>query len=82
LAIIVVITELTDSTESQFLNPLMHKVAKMGLSDRSPWRQNTRSPAFARDGRPYWPSRKTVIPSGIGLAAVLGVGQLSWLVKL
>jgi len=42
----------------------------------------TRSPAVARDGRPYWPSRKTVIPSGIDLAAVLGVGQLSWLVKL
>jgi len=42
----------------------------------------TRSPAVARDGRPYWPSRKTVIPSGFGLAAVLGVGKLSWLVKL
>jgi len=41
----------------------------------------TRSPAVAREGRPYWPSRKTVIPPGIGLAAVLGVGQLSWLVK-
>jgi len=39
--------------------------------------KQTRSPAVARDGRPYWPSRKTVIPSGIGLAAVLGVGQLS-----
>jgi len=42
----------------------------------------TRSPAVARDGRPYWPSRKTVILSGIGLAAVLGVGHcpdwLSW----
>jgi len=36
----------------------------------------TRSPAVARDGLPYWPSRKTVIPSGIRLAAVLGVGQL------
>jgi len=42
----------------------------------------TRSPAVARDGRPYWPSRKTVIPPGIGLAAVLGIGQLSSLVKL
>ena len=42
----------------------------------------TRSPAVARDGQPYWPSRKTVIPSGIGLAAVLGVGHLSYLVKL
>jgi len=40
----------------------------------------TRSPAVARDGRPYWPSRKTVIPSGIGLAAVLGVGQLTVLI--
>jgi len=28
----------------------------------------TRSPAVARDGRPYLTSRKTVIPSGIGLA--------------
>ena len=28
----------------------------------------TRSPAVARDGRTHWPSRKTVIPSGIGLA--------------
>jgi len=37
----------------------------------------TRSPAVARDGRPYWPRRKTVIPLGIGLAAILGVGQLS-----
>ena len=42
----------------------------------------TRSPAVARDGRPYWPSRKNVIPSGIRLAAVLAVGQLFWLVKL
>ena len=42
----------------------------------------TENPAVARDGRPYWPSRKTVIPSWIGLAAVLGVEQLSWLVKL
>ena len=33
----------------------------------------TRSPAVARDGQLYWPSRKTVIPSGIGLVAVLGV---------
>jgi len=44
--------------------------------------EETRSPAVARDGWPYWPSRKTVIPSGIGLAATLAVGQLSWLVKL
>ena len=43
---------------------------------------STRSPAVARGVRPYWPSRKTVIPSGIGLAAVLGVGHLSCLVKL
>ena len=42
----------------------------------------TRSPALARDGRLCWLSRKTVLPLGIGLAAVLGVGQLSWLVKL
>jgi len=43
---------------------------------------NTTSPAVARDGQPYWPSPKTVIPLGIGLAAVLGVGHLSCLVQL
>ena len=52
------------------------------LLDHAYWNFTTRSPAVARDGRPYWPSRETVIPSGIGLAAVLRVGQLSWLVKL